>query len=366
MRIDDYMALIASNHLMLIIEFAILMHIGVLLLYNFIPLNFSLVFVLSLISGVGITVLFGIDAICLVLPMLNHHEFTHPYGPLAILVVVTSWSIIPVIEDQGSKTSNIKLLVILITIGVTVFGGLVHRDFLIMWGLGLVTGFLILGKTFKKERSYINIRNVFLLVAGLLIIFGLMEGLSQLTGMEIISPLSRIDRMSNNQLSSIKLVIENTNLWGHNANATYWGSNGLGNSDGYISLPLTFVTLFGLPFPLFYGILVTKKDVIDYFLPGIFGFGFDFGYIALAVMIVWILAVIVIGIKVLNKYRLQRERGNKKYLGREALLTGSLSAFIAQTVLGLFIITRTINGSAIVTYLFLSAMVLANVVNTKR
>ena len=360
------MSLIASSHLMLILEFAILMHIGVLLLLNFIPLNFSLVFVLSLILGVGITVLFGIDAVCLILPMFNHHEFTHPYGPLAILVVVTSWAIIPVIEDQGSKTSNIKLLVILITAGITIFGAIVHRDFLIMWALGLLVGFLIISKNFKRESSYLNVRNVLLGVIGMLVLFALMEGLSQLLGMEIISPLSRIDRMSNNQLSSLKLVIGNTNLFGHTANATYWGNAGLGNGDGYISLPLTFVTLFGLPLPLFYGILVTKKDVVDYFLPGIFGFGFDFGYLFLIVMIIWIISVILIGVIVLNKYRQQRERGNKKYLGREALLTGSLSAFIAQTILGLFIITRTINGSAMVTYLLLSALVLAHIVTTKR
>ena len=360
------MALISSSHLMLIIEFAILIHLGVLLLLNFIPLNFSLVFVLSLILGVGLTILFGIDAACLVLPMFNHHEFTHPYGPLAILVVVTSWSIIPVIEGQGSNSSNIRLLLYLITAGITLFGAVVHRDFLIMWALGLIAGFLIISKNFKKETSYVNVRNIFLIIVGLLLVFGLMEGLAQLLDMQIISPLSRIDRMSNNQLSSLRLVLDNTNLWGHTANSTYWGSAGLGNSDGYISLPLTFVTLFGLPFPLFYGILVTKKDVIDYFLPGIFGVGYDFGYIALAITVIWIITVIIIGIKVLNKYRIQRERGNKKFLGREALLTGSLAAFIAQTILGFFIITRTINGSALVTYLFLSAMVLSHIVTTKR
>ena len=117
---------------------------------------------------------------------------------------------------------------------------------------------------------------------------------------------------------------------------------------------------------MFYGILVTKKDIIDYFLPGIFGIGFDFGYLALAAVIIWILVVIIIGLVILNKYKLQRERGSKRYIGREALLIGSLSAFIAQTILGLFIITRTINGSALVTYLFLSAMVMAHVVTTKK
>lgn len=360
------MALIATNHLTLIIEFAILMHIGVLLLLNFLPLSLSLVFLLSLILGVGITLMFGMDAICLLLPMLSHHEFTHPYGPIAILVVVTSWTILPMMKDQGIKTSNIKILLVLITAGITLFGAIVHRDFLIMWVLGLIIGFFIMSKTFRRENSLLTIRRVILLFIAVIAVFALMEGLSQLLHMEVISPLSRIDRMNSNQFASLQMVIDNTNLWGHNANSTYWGNSSLGNSDGYISLPLTFITMFGLPFPLFYGILVTKKDVIDYFLPGIFGIGYDFGYVALALIIIWILFVIIVGLKVLDKYRIQRERGNKKYLGREALLTGSVAAFVAQTVLGLFVITRTINGSALVTYIFLSAMVMAHVVTTKR
>lgn len=360
------MALIATNHLTLIIEFAILMHIGVLLLLNFLPLSLSLVFLLSLILGVGITLMFGMDAICLLLPMLSHHEFTHPYGPIAILVVVTSWTILPMMKDQGIKTSNIKILLVLITAGITLFGAIVHRDFLIMWVLGLIIGFFIMSKTFRRESSLLTVRRVILLIIAVIAVFALMEGLSQLLHMEVISPLSRIDRMNSNQFASLQMVIDNTNLWGHNANSTYWGNSSLGNSDGYISLPLTFITMFGLPFPLFYGILVTKKDVIDYFLPGIFGIGYDFGYVALALIIIWILFVIIVGLKVLDKYRIQRERGNKKYLGREALLTGSVAAFVAQTVLGLFVITRTINGSALVTYIFLSAMVMAHVVTTKR
>lgn len=360
------MALIATNHLTLIIEFAILMHIGVLLLLNFLPLSLSLVFLLSLILGVGITLMFGMDAICLLLPMLSHHEFTHPYGPIAILVVVTSWTILPMMKDQGIKTSNIKILLVLITAGITLFGAIVHRDFLIMWVLGLIIGFFIMSKTFRRESSLLTVRRVVLLFIAVIAVFALMEGLSQLLHMEVISPLSRIDRMNSNQFASLQMVIDNTNLWGHNANSTYWGNSSLGNSDGYISLPLTFITMFGLPFPLFYGILVTKKDVIDYFLPGIFGIGYDFGYVALALIIIWILFVIIVGLKVLDKYRIQRERGNKKYLGREALLTGSVAAFVAQTVLGLFVITRTINGSALVTYIFLSAMVMAHVVTTKR
>ena len=361
------MALIATNHLLFIIEFAILIHIGVLLLLNFVDLNLNLAFFVALIASAGLTLIFGFDAACLLLPMLNHHEFTHPYGPLAILFVVTAWACIPMFKDDKLKINNIKMLLIIMTIGITIFGAIVHRDFLIMWILGLLIGVFIISKLFKHSSSkLLSARNVILIIGALIAVFGLMELLAQVLNMTIISPLSRIDRMNTNQFASLQLVIDNTNLYGHNPNATYWGNSSLGSSDGYISLPLTFITYFGLPFPLFYGILVTKKDVIDYFLPGIFGIGFDFGYIILALLIIWILIVMIIGFKTLTKYRLQRERGNRKFRGREALLVGSLSAFIAQTILGLFVITRTINGSALVTYIFLSAMVIAHVVTTKR
>lgn len=364
-RIDEYMALIATTHLALILEVAILIHIGMLLLLNFIPLNYSIVFLLSTVLGVGITLAFGFDAICLIIPQLSHHEFTHPYGPIAILGVVTAWATIPIMKLQDVKTSSITLLLYLLTGAITIFGAIVHRDFLIMWVLGLIAGFIMINKLHDRRTS-ISLRTIGLLILGALVLFGVLEGISQLFHMEIISPLARIDRMNLNQYASLKMVIDNTNLWGHTANSTYWGSSGLGNSDGYITLPLTFITGLGLPFPLFYGILVTKKDVIDYFLPGIFGIGYDFGYLALALIIIWILAVIIIGLVILRKYKNERERGNKKYYGREALLTGSLAAFIAQTVLGLFIITRTINGSAMVTYIVLSALIMAHTVTTKR
>jgi hypothetical protein len=58
--------------------------------------------------------------------------------------------------------------------------------------------------------------------------------------------------------------------------------------------------------------------------------------------------------------------GSRTYLGREALLIGALTAFIAQTIVGLFLFNRTINGAAMITYMFLSAMVIAHVVVVKK
>ena len=64
-------------------------------------------------------------------------------------------------------------------------------------------------------------------------------------------------------------------------------------------------------------------------------------------------------------YREKREKNNKKYLGKEVLLTGALAAFSAQGLVGLFVFNRTINGMALLTFIFLGAMILANVVTLK-
>ena len=183
--------------------------------------------------------------------------------------------------------------------------------------------------------------------------------------MTIFSPLLRLGRIEQYSLSSIKTVLNNIQLIGHNANASYWGAEGTAFSEGYITLPMQFVLFFGLPFPMFFGILVNQKDTIDYMLPGIFGYGFDFGFLGLIGLMIFVLGTIIIGFKVLNKYREKREKNNKKYLGREALLTGALAAFSAQALVGLFLFNRTINGMALLTFIFLGTLILANVVTIK-
>ena len=83
-------------------------------------------------------------------------------------------------------------------------------------------------------------------------------------------------------------------------------------------------------------------------------------------LIVFVLIVIVLGLKILSIYREKREKNNKKYLGKEVLLMGCLSGFIAQSLVGLFIFNRTINGLALLTFLFLAASVLGHIVTVKR
>ena len=80
---------------------------------------------------------------------------------------------------------------------------------------------------------------------------------------------------------------------------------------------------------------------------------------------VFVLGTILIGFKVLKMYREKREKNNKKFLGKEVLLTGALSAFCTQALIGMFVFNRTINGMALLTFLFIGTLILANVVTLK-
>lgn len=359
------MPVIAQNHLQFIIEFAVIIQFAVMFFLNLIPLSLSLVVMVALAITVGLAAIFGFDTLALFLPGFTHHEFTHPYGSIAILTVVTSLAALYIMEEVGVNTRNLKNFVIILTIVITVAGGMMHRSFLLLWILGLILGFFIISKSFRR-KSVFTLKRVIMVGVLILASFGSLEIISRLLQMPVLSPFLRLERIDENSLPSLSMVIKNTALLGHNPDSAYWGSQSLGNSDGYISLPLSLVTLFGLPFPIFYGILVTKKDVIDYFVPGIFGWSYDFGYLALIFFLAWFVLVLYVGFKILSTYRERRETGDKDCYGREALLIGSLTAFIAQGLVGLFIINRSINGTALVTFLFLSAMVLGHVMLIKK
>ncbi|MGV8144103.1 MAG: hypothetical protein ACP5OJ_05745 [Methanothermobacter sp.] len=359
------MPLIAQNHLELIIEFGLIMLVGVSFLINLVPLSLSAVLLGGLIVSVAMTVLFGFDAFSLLAPGLGAHEFTHPYGAIALLGIGTSMAAIYIMDDVGIQTRSLKTFMLMLITAITLFGGIIHRDFLLMWIVGLFIGFFILSKTFRR-KSVLTIKRAVIVVVIILISFGFMEALSRILGMQVISPISRIERMLDNSLPSVKMVIDNTYLIGHNPATSFWGTESSGFADGYISLPISLITTFGLALPIFYGVLTNTKDVIDYFTPGIFAISYEYGYLIFFLIMLWILAVIIIGLKILKIYKEKREKGNKTLLGREALLIGSLIAFIGQAWVGLFIINRDINGSALVTFLFLSAMVLGHVLMVKK
>ena len=357
------MLLIAQNHLQLIVEVGIMLFVAWVFALNLIPLSLSVVTFLSLFLMGGFTLIFGADLVLLVISS-SQAEFTHPFGPIALLGTVAALASLKVMKESGVDIRPLRRFVILFLVGITIFGGLMHRSFLILWILGLFIGYLIISKSFR-ERSVFTMKRILTFLGVVGIGFVLLEVVARVTGMTIFSPLLRLGRIEQYSLSSIKVVLNNIQLIGHNANASYWGAEGTGFAEGYITLPMQFVLFFGLPFPMFFGILVNQKDTIDYMLPGIFGYGFDFGILGLIGLMVFVLGTIVIGFKVLKKYRERREKNNKKYLGREVLLTGALAAFSAQALIGMFVFNRTINGMALLTFIFIGTLILANVVTLK-
>ena len=357
------MLLIAQNHLQLIVEVAIMLFVTWVFALNLIPLSLSVVTFLSLFLMGGFTLIFGAD-IALLVVSSSQAEFTHPFGPIALLATVAALASLKVMKESGVDIRPLRRFVILFLVGITVFGGLMHRSFLLLWIIGLFFGYLIISKSFR-EKSVINLRRVGMFLAAAGVGFILLEAISRVSGMTIFSPLLRLGRIEQYSLSSIKTVLNNLQLIGHSADASYWGAEGTAFAEGYITLPMQLILFFGLPFPMFFGILVNQKDTIDYMLPGIFGYGFDFGILGLVGLMIFVVGTIVIGFKVLKKYREKREKNNKKYLGREVLLTGALAAFCAQSLIGLFIFNRTINGMALLTFIFIGTLILANVVTLK-
>jgi hypothetical protein len=268
-------------------------------------------------------------------------------------------------SEVGIGVLSIKRFIFLLIFLITIVGGIVHRDFILLWVMGLILGFFLISKSFR-QKTFLTVKRVVAVVGVIVIGFTSLELLSRILSMTILSPLVRVDRIFQNAVPSLQLVIKNTTLFGHVPGSAYWGSADTGSSSGYIALPVFLILAFGLPFQIFFGTLVTKKDFIDYFVPGIFGYAFDFGYIVMALVLIWCIFVIVVGLKILADYRDKREKGNKNYLGREALLIGSLTAFASQAILGLFIINREINGTALVTFIFLSGMVIAHIIMVKK
>lgn len=340
------------------------MQVGIMFLFNLIPLSLSLVIFIALIGSLGFLVMFGIDAAFLFLP-LSHYEFAHPYGPLALFAVLTTLAALPMMKEVGIKITHLRLFIYIIIALITIFGGLMHRSFLLFWFLGLLLGFFIISKSFRQKTVF-SIKRVLMVTVVVLIGFSSLELLASVLKMPILSPLLRLERIEEYSLPSLLNVLKNSTIFGHVQGSCFWGSQCTGGSEGYVTLPMSLITLFGLPFPLFYGILVTKKDVIDYMLPGIFGFTFDFGYAVLILLLLWCVGVIILGFKILSIYRSRREKGNRKYLGREALLIGALAAFLSQAIVGLFIMNRSINGTALLTFMFLGTFIVSHILIIKK
>ncbi len=357
------LVLIAQNHLQFIIEVGLIIQIGIILLLNIVPVSLSLVLFAMLILSVGLALLFGVDAGLLFISYA--HEFSIPYGPIALFAVVTLLAALPMMKEVGIRVANLRIFIFMIIGVIAIAGSIVHRVFLVLWILGLLIGLFTISKSFR-QKSFITAKRIAAVVGVVVVSFGALQLLADALNMSVLSPLLRYTRLEENALPSITMVLKNSALLGHIQGSSYWGTTDTGFASGYVSLPLTLITALTLPFPVFYGVLVSKKDIIDYFLPGTFGWTFDFGYVGLICILIYCAGVIFIGFKMLSAYREKRENGNRNYLGREALLIGALTAFSTQAIMGLFFSNRDINGMALLTFMLLGALVLGHVVMIKR
>ncbi|MDR0913086.1 MAG: hypothetical protein LBM96_10860 [Methanobrevibacter sp.] len=358
------MALIAQNHFQFILEIGAIVFALVFFVLNFLPMTISIITFVALAAMGLFAFFFGLDLLSL-FTSSGQSELTHPFGPVVLLFTIVALASLKIMKNSGSNVFGLNRIVWILIGAITLFGALMHRSFLLLWLVGLFIGYFILNESFR-EKTILSFKRILLFLCGGAILFGLLELVSQVLQMTIFSPLARISRIESNSISSIKMVFENLQLIGHNGNASFWGTDGTAFAEGYIALPASFILFFGLPFPLFFGYLITQKDTVDYMLPGILGYGFDFGFLGFLVLILFVLATIFIGFKILYIYREKRENNNRRYYGREVLLIGSLTAFIAQALIGLFIFNRTINGSALLTFLVIAAMVWAHSISFKR
>ena len=187
------MLLIAQNHLQLIVEVGIMLFVAWIFALNLIPLSLSVVTFLSLFIMGGFTLIFGAD-IALLIVASSQAEFTHPFGPIALLGTVAALASLKVMKESGVDIRPLRRFVILFLAGITVFGGLMHRSFLILWLIGLFFGYLMISKSFR-EKSVITMKRVGMFLGVAAVGFVLLEVTSRVTGMTIFSPILRFSRI---------------------------------------------------------------------------------------------------------------------------------------------------------------------------
>ena len=114
--------LIAQNNLQFILKVAVIIHVGVLLLFNVVAVPLSLVMFLGTLITIIIALVFALDAAFLLLPLLSHHEFTHPFGPFAVLFWVTMVASLNLLTEAGIRSTSIKKLSLLLFFIIAIAG----------------------------------------------------------------------------------------------------------------------------------------------------------------------------------------------------------------------------------------------------
>jgi hypothetical protein len=119
----------------------------------------------TLILSVGLALLFGVDAGLLFVSYA--HEFSIPYGPIALFAVVTLLAALPMMKEVGIRVANLRIFIFLIIGVIAIAGSVVHRVFLVLWILGLLIGFFIISKSFR-QKSFLTFKRIIYIHASLM------------------------------------------------------------------------------------------------------------------------------------------------------------------------------------------------------
>ena len=177
------MLLIAQNHFQLIVEVGLILLATMIFVLNLVPFSLSVVTFLSLFLSGGFAILFGVDLAFLILSF-GQHEFTHPFGPIALLAIMTALASLKVMEESGVNVARLKRIVYILLAAITIFGGAMHRSFLLLWFVGLFIGYTIISKSFR-QKSILTLRRIGMFFGAALVAFGVLEIVARISGMEM-------------------------------------------------------------------------------------------------------------------------------------------------------------------------------------
>ncbi|WP_456482633.1 hypothetical protein [Methanopyrus sp.] len=358
-----------------LLDFFVITHLTIPLALAYSSVTVQRVLSLSLFVLGVLALLFTVDAFSLFLP-IPRHEFTHPFGPLALAAWATSRYLLQLLETRGiTAARRTRPYFNLLWVYVGVVGGIMHRDFLLSWFLCWALTEHFIAKYLKVESKFrafaaraakMSKKSIAMATLMALGFLGLLELLAHVLNKPVLSPSLRIKRFAEYTVPGLEFVAKNAYIVGHSTKALPAGYEWRGFGDGFVTLPVGYLMTFRLDVPTLHGSLVVKKDLLDYMLPGLFTWAFDFGYIGAVLLSVWVAVTLYVGSRCLSEYiKLRRRRMTARFLAREALLFGCLIAFSVQSLIGVFLFSRAMNSFALATFTLLSALIWAHLVRSK-
>jgi len=350
-----------------LLDFVVMTHTLIPLTLAYSTVTIQRVLSLSIFTLVVMALLFSVDVLSLFLPM-PRHEFTHPFGPLTLAAWASARYLVGILESRGiSAARRTRPVLNLLWLYVGMVGGLMHRDYLLSWFLCWVGTEYLIARYLEGEtrvgalamRAARMSRRTIAAVSVIAVGFvAMMEALARALNKPVLSPVVRVQRFAEYTVPGLDLILKNAHLIGHSTKPLPAGYHWRGFGDGFVTLPVGYLVMFNLDVPTLHGALVTRKDLLDYMLPGVFVWAFDFGYIGSLLLSLWVGLTLYVGSRCLARYiKMHQCEFSSRIVAREAMLFGCLIAFAVQSLIGAFLFSRAMNSFALATFTILSAAI---------